>query len=89
MQDWNISTQHAEATEGRILVSKYCWRYPEDFLSSSFRAFQTVYISPDMKKDQRVVCKNLVTELKTKRNNHLELKFFIKSDKIVSESREV
>ena len=50
---------------------------------------ETVYISPDMTKDQRVAHTNLVTELKTKRNNRSELKFFIQSGKIVSESREV
>ena len=55
----------------------------------SVQGFETVYISPDMTRDQRVARKNLVTELKTKRNNNPELKFFIKSGKIVSESREV
>ena len=55
----------------------------------SVQGVETVYISPDLTKDQCVACKNLVTELKTKRDNNSELKFFIQSGKIVSESREV
>ena len=64
-----------------------------DILRTSYRlrsaqGYETVYISPDLTKDQRVTLKDLVTKLKAKRNEQPELDLFIRNGKIMSKSQE-